>query len=149
MLPILNAASIAGRLLPNFVADKFGVLNTMIPCAFLTAILAFCLIRVNSEASIIAVSILYGFFSGAYVSLPPTIFVFLTPDRALIGTRLGQGFAIIGFGVLISTPVAGVILGKDSWTHVWIYSGMLLTVAAFLFVVTRILKQAGGANVGH
>ena len=149
MLPLLNAASILGRLLPNFVADKFGVLNTIIPCAFATAILALCLIRVDSEASIIAVSALYGFFSGAYVSLPPTIFVFLTPDRALIGTRLGQGFAFIGFGVLISTPVAGAILRHDRWTHVWIYSGVLLSVATFLFVVTRIFQGAGGVNVGH
>ncbi|KAK8119797.1 monocarboxylate permease [Apiospora kogelbergensis] len=149
MLPILNSASIFGRLLPNIFADKLGVLNTIIPCSFITSIIAFCLIRVDSQASIIATAVLYGFFSGVYVSLPPTILVFLTPDRSLVGTRLGQGFATISFGVLISTPVAGAILGTDSWTHTWIYSGVLLFVASCSFVAVRVLKGEGGVNVAH
>ncbi|ORY59305.1 MFS general substrate transporter [Pseudomassariella vexata] len=149
MLPILNSASVFGRLLPNIFADKLGVVNTMIPCSFVTSILAFCLIRVDNQASIIVCTILYGFFSGAYVSLPPTIMVFLTPDRSLIGTRLGQGFATISFGVLVSTPAAGAILRQDSWTHIWIYSGVLLFVAACSFVLVRKLKGSGGVNVGH
>lgn len=48
MVPILNATSVFGRLLPNMFADKLGVLNTLIPCSFITSVLAFCLIRVDS-----------------------------------------------------------------------------------------------------
>ena len=44
---------------------------------------------------------LYGLFSGALVSLPPTIFVHLTKNRAVIGTRMGMGFAIISIGLLV------------------------------------------------
>ena len=45
LLPILNAASIVGRILPNFLTDKAGPLNILIPASFGSGILAICLYR--------------------------------------------------------------------------------------------------------
>jgi len=35
LLPILNAASLFGRIIPNFLADKTGPLNMLIPCSII------------------------------------------------------------------------------------------------------------------
>ena len=50
LLAILNAASTFGRVAPNLLADHLGPLNVFIPCAAITALLAFCWIAVDSTA---------------------------------------------------------------------------------------------------
>jgi MFS family permease len=87
LLPILNAASIAGRIVPNILTDKIGPLNVLIPASFATGILAFGWIGINSVSGIIIFAILYGFFSGGFVSLPPVAIITLSPDIRKIGTR--------------------------------------------------------------
>lgn len=37
------------------------------------------------------------------MSLPPTIFVHLTKNRAVTGTRMGMGFAIVSIGLLVGS----------------------------------------------
>ena len=88
MLPILNAASVFGRIIPNFFADKIGPLNILIPCSLAAGILAFCWIRIKEKARLIVFATLYGFFSGTYVSLPPTALVQLSPTLRVVGTRM-------------------------------------------------------------
>lgn len=41
LLAIVNAGSIFGRLIPNYMADKVGPLNIHVPFAFVAALLAF------------------------------------------------------------------------------------------------------------
>jgi MFS family permease len=93
LLSVLNAGSVFGRIIPNFIADRTGPLNMIIPCAMLSGVLALCLIAAHSLAPVIVICALYGFFSGSFVSLPPTILVHLTPNRAMIGTRMGMCFS--------------------------------------------------------
>ena len=97
LLAILNAASTFGRLFPNILADKLGPMNVIVPGAFMTGILQFCLVSAHSAASVIAIIALYGFFSGTLVSLPATIYVHLAgpTNRGKIGTRMGMGFAFV------------------------------------------------------
>lgn len=94
LLAILNAASILGRIVPNYLADKVGALNMMIPCNFATGVLTLCLIPTHTVAPLTVIVAFYGFFSGSFVSLPPGIYVELTPNRAMLGTRMGMGFLI-------------------------------------------------------
>ena len=79
LLTILNAASTFGRLFPNILADRLGPLNILIPGAFMTGILQFCLVSAHSSAAVIVIIAFYGFFSGTLVSLPATIYVFVYP----------------------------------------------------------------------
>ena len=72
-LSILNASSIFGRVLPNFVADKIGSYNMLIPMAFVTGVLIFAWLGIHDAAGMIVFAVLYGFFSGAYISLLPSI----------------------------------------------------------------------------
>jgi MFS family permease len=112
LVSIMNASSILGRLLPNFIADKIGSLNVLIPCFASAGIVAFCWLEAKNTGGLIIFAILYGFFTGTFVSLPPSVLVGLSPSLSVIRTRMGMSFAINGVGLLIRTPVASVILNE-------------------------------------
>ena len=133
----MNSASVFGRILPNFIADKIGPMNIIVPCALMSGVIIFCLIPVTTPASIIVLSVLYGFFSGSFVSLPPTILVHMTENRGLIGTRMGMCFSIVSFGVLIGTPIAGAILTSKGFTAMWIYGGSMTIAGGIIMLFSR------------
>ncbi|KAF2866011.1 major facilitator superfamily domain-containing protein [Massariosphaeria phaeospora] len=148
LLAIMNSTSLFGRVIPNWAADKLGPFNVVIPCTVVTAILCFCFMVASSSASLIVLMAFYGFFSGSFVSLPPTIIVQLSLDaRHKIGTRLGQSFALIAFGLLIGTPVGGAILDKSGFDAVWIFGGVLLSASAVLLVAARVCFKGWGVMV--
>jgi predicted MFS family arabinose efflux permease len=138
LLSILNSASVFGRIIPNFLADKTGPLNMIIPCAAISGILALCLIPVKSVGGIVIFCVLYGFFSGAFVSLPPTILVHISPNRGLIGTRMGMCFSMVAVGVLVGTPIAGAILTSSGWTSVWVFGGVFIIAGALFMAAGRV-----------
>ncbi|KAK4964086.1 hypothetical protein LTR66_012481 [Elasticomyces elasticus] len=140
MLSIINAASIFGRIIPNYVADRTGPINMIVPCALISGIICLCLIPVASVASLIVLCLVYGFFSGTFVSLPPTIFVLLSPNRGMIGTRMGMGFSFIACGLLIGTPVCGLILRASSFEYVWVFSGALTILGALSMAGCRVAQ---------
>lgn len=138
LLSILNAASTFGRLVPNFMADKIGAFNVYIPAAVISGVITLCTIAVDSRSGVITIAALYGFSSGAYVSLPPTILVKITPNPAVIGTRMGMCFGLISFGMLIGAPVGGQVLSSAGYNGIWIYGGILLISGGAMTVFSRI-----------
>lgn len=143
LLAILNTASIAGRTIPNFIADKTGPFNVIVPCGFAAGVIIFGLIGTHTIAAVVTISILYGFFSGTFVSLPPACFVLLSPNRGLIGTRMGMGFAIISIGGLIGTPIAGALLNSHGWVAVWAYAGATASAGPLLMGASRMVRSRG------
>ena len=139
LLPILNAASVPGRILPNAIGDYIGPMNVLIPASFFTGVLALVWIAIKSRASIIAVACLYGFFSGAFVSICPIALVVLTPHLNMLGERMGMSFAFSSIGLLFGTPVAGAILAKTGgWLGPQLFSGILLIATALMFLASRV-----------
>jgi hypothetical protein len=86
---------------------------------------------VRTLGGVTTIAVLYGFFSGVFIALPPVCFVRLTKDKSKIGTRIGMGFSLLGFGVLAGGPAGGAILDSDSrashleWDNLWIYGGCM------------------------
>ena len=143
LLAILNAGSFFGRLLPNYVAGRFGLMNVQIIFGIISSVLAFTLIRIKSTAGVIAFTVIYGFVSAPYVSLPIPIVTSLTPDKSIWGTRLGMCFFSIGLGALIGSPAAGAILGNSpdrNWTGLIVWCGTMFMVSAAILTSVRILK---------
>nr|POE60624.1 aspyridones efflux protein apdf [Quercus suber] len=147
LVPILNAASVFGRTLPNILSDKIGPLNVITPGSIVVGIVLLCNLAVNSTGGIIVTVLFFGFFSGIFIALPPVLFVALTKDKTKIGTRMGMGFALIGCGVLAGGPGGGAILGNDpdnlDWTGVWIYGGVPALVTGAILAGLRIGTLAG------
>ncbi|KAK9354036.1 major facilitator superfamily domain-containing protein [Lipomyces doorenjongii] len=141
LLSILNAASVFGRVLPNFLADKLGPINIMFPFTILTMVMAFVWATINNRGGCIVFAIFYGFFSGAFVSLPPPVLTGLCPDLRMIGTRMGMSFAISGLGLLIGTPIAGALLKTPAqYTATALFCGGCVAVASVLIIVVRVAK---------
>jgi MFS family permease len=148
-LAILNAASVFGRIMPGLLADRFGSLNAIVPISFITSILAFVWIAIRNEASAIVFACLYGYGSGAIVSLPPTIVARLTPNMSILGTRIGISFIFAGTGLLIGNPIAGALLDLE-YAVFWkaqLFSAIMLTAAAIFFMWVRLLKQGEGWKI--
>ena len=132
--------------LPNILSDKIGPLNVITPGAMAVGIVFLCYIPVHNVGGMVVVALLFGFFSGIFIALPPVLFFQFTKNKAVVGTRVGMGFAMIGAGVLCGGPGGGAILGADGanmhWTSVWIYAGVTTLAAGFIFGALR-LWQAG------
>lgn len=141
LLPILNAASVPGRIFPNFVGDYIGVFNVLIPASFMTGVMALIWIGVKTFGGIISFACFYGFFSGAFISIAPVAIVVLTPDLRKIGTRMGHSFFVGSFGLLIGTPVSGAILSSTGkYLGVQLFSGIVLMGVAGMFLAARFCK---------
>lgn len=142
VVAIFNAGSILGRILPNALSDRIGVFNTMAPLAILLGVSVFCMLAVHNAAGMIVISIATGFLSGVVIALPPVCFRILTEDKSVIGTRVGQGFATAGLGLLIGGPTAGAILGGNlplQWTGLWVYGGTAGVIGGLIIFAIRVM----------
>jgi MFS family permease len=127
MVPILNAVSFFGRTVPGFVADKIGRFNMMvIMCGFTGIIILALWLPATSNAPIIVFAALFGFGSGAFVSLAPSVIAQISDVRQ-IGVRTGSFFAVISIAALISQPIGGALITRwhGSYTGLQIYAGVL------------------------
>ena len=141
LLAILNAASIPGRILPGFLARKAGPINMLLPASLITGILSLCWIGIHNSGGLIAFSLLYGFFSGGFVSLPAVAMTSLTPDLGRLGTRMGMCYTLCSFGSLGGTPVSGAILtATGKYLGVQLFSGLTIFLTGLLLVATRYSK---------
>lgn len=148
MLPILNASSVFGRVVPNFYADRLGPLNMLIPCCLASCILIFGWIGIEDIAGLIVFALLFGFFSGTFVSLPPTAIVSLSPHLGVVGTRMGMAFTVASLGLLVGTPVSGAILNSTGkWIGPQTLAGATTFVAVFFLVLARICKAGTKISV--
>ena len=141
LLAIVNAGSVFGRIIPSYFADKIGPLNIFIPFAFITALLTFSWIAIKDPAGLVVFCVLYGFFSGTFVSLPGPMGVSLSPNMKTIGRRLGVSVAFSGTGLLIGNPIAGLITRNGrNWTGLQIWAGVLVVVSGCFVLAARVLK---------
>ncbi|KAK3368344.1 MFS transporter, MCP family, solute carrier family 16, member 10 [Podospora didyma] len=143
MLSVLNAGSFFGRLIPNLVANYTGSMNALLSCICISGVLIFCWIPVKTLAGLIPFAILYGFFSGAVVSLPPTAMVTLSPDISKVGQRMGMSFSFAGFGLLVGNPIAGAILrGQSKYLGLQVFSGVTVMVGFVLLLGALLVHKA-------
>ncbi|KFA69299.1 hypothetical protein S40285_08617 [Stachybotrys chlorohalonatus IBT 40285] len=145
IVPIMNAASTFGRVLPNWLSDQTGPLNLMIPGGFICGVLVLSMQAVHTLAGEVVIAILFGFFSGVFIALPTVAFIVLTADKSRIGTRIGMGFAFFGVGTLTGGPGGGAILQQTgnghNWTSTWVFGGVMLLASGFIFTTLRIWKS--------
>ncbi|VDC07087.1 unnamed protein product [Peniophora sp. CBMAI 1063] len=147
-LAILNAGSIPGRIVPNLFARRIGVFNSVIACCFVCGGLLFALYGVRSVAGTVVFSIIYGFFSGAFLSLVTLAISTLAKDESEIGVRVGLGFALAAVGALTGNPIVGALLGDDfSWGKTIVFSAVsILSGTAVIFIGRLFLAKEKGSH---
>lgn len=133
--------------------SRIGTLNVIIPCAFISAVVVLSWIPVHNLGGLIATSVLYSFFSGGLMALPPAVLVSLSPNLSKIGVQVGMALTIGSLGVLIGSPAAGAILsrqnkngnpeilGSFNYTGTLVFTGIALLVCGLLMTATRVIKK--------
>lgn len=139
LLAILNGSSIFGRILPGIIADRVGRFNVMIAtCAFSAIIVLGLWLPSASNTPIIIFCVLYGFSSGAFVSLAPSLIAQISPIRE-IGVRSGTFFLCVAFAGLTGSPIGGALVGDDGgdFTYLQVFCGVAMVVGTGFFAASR------------
>ena len=92
----------------------------------------------KSNAPIIVFSVLYGFSSGAFVSLGPSLIAQISPIRE-IGVRSGTFFLAVAVAGLTGNPIGGALLSQDngSFLYLQIFCGLTMAVGTFIYFASR------------
>ncbi|KAK9236194.1 major facilitator superfamily domain-containing protein [Lipomyces kononenkoae] len=149
MIAILNGASVLGRWLPGYVADRFGRFNTMIVTIFLCAVFSLTLWLASSAINhtntglMIAYLACFGFASGSGISLTPVCIAQIS-DMREYGKRYGTTYSFASLGTLTGVPIAGAILNADNGQ----YTGLIAFCGAIYFVCLMFLILARGYGGG-
>ena len=138
-----NASSIFGRWMSGLLADRIGAnrillylilgefnynawpghLNIMIPFTLFAGILTYAWPFASSTASLIVVTLIYGFCSGTYVSLLSAPIMNLGGEGD-VGRRIGMFMTITAFGAVAGPPISGAInAATGGFKAVGIYAG--------------------------
>ncbi|KAJ2109368.1 hypothetical protein IW146_006397 [Coemansia sp. RSA 922] len=140
---IMNGASIAGRILMGILGDRVGSLNTLWAATLLSCLSILVLwLPFSGAGTFFAAAAIFGFFSGAIVSLIPVVTANIFGVRRLPSVI---GLLMIAYmtGGLISSPPAGAMLdkyghGKD-FDSLIIYTGVLLGVSSVSQTLLRLI----------
>ncbi|KAI0699022.1 MFS general substrate transporter [Cytidiella melzeri] len=141
-IAIMNAANLPGRVIPNRLANRFGVHNQMIVSAAICGALAIAFIGMHNAAGVVLIAIIYGFASGAYVSLLAPMLAGLSPNVEEMGNRMGTCFALGGLATFIGPPIMGALLGTSDykWIRPSLFSGCCVLVGVIFMIIARHFK---------
>lgn len=142
LLLVLNGIGFIGRLVPNWFADKVGTITVFTPMAFLSGLLTYCWIAVESPAGLYAWSVIFGIAGNAVQALFPAGVSALTTDPSKQGTRIGMIFTIVSFAVLTGPPIAGAIITASSGRYhgAQAFAGSCLMIGTLFLALARIVK---------
>lgn len=152
LLLVCNSFGIIGRLGPNYLADKVGILNMFIPVATIGAISVLAWMGVDSVTGMYIWAAVYGFTAGGTQSLFPAGLTSLTSDIRKTGVRMGMVFTLNSFATLTGPPIAGAIItasgGKYYGAQAFAGTAMLAG-AGFLMAsrVVKVRKMSGGTGL--
>ena len=92
----------------------------------------------NGNAPIIVFAALYGFSSGAFVSLAPSLVAQISDVRQ-IGVRNGSLFAIVSIAALTGNPIGGALVTRDEgkFKYLQIFCGCTMVCGTLLFIAAR------------
>jgi MFS family permease len=143
LVAFYNAASLIGRFSSGFISDKAGRFNVFITACYISGVLILAMWIPSSTDSIaIAFSVMFGVFSGAYISLMAALVAQISPLEE-VGYRNGLTFLFSSVGGLTTSPIAGAILQTPAgWTGLKVFAGVFM-VAGTTFIVAARVSRVG------
>jgi MFS family permease len=149
LVTLLNAGSAMGRFVPGIFADRIGRFNSMIFLLFLCGIAALALWLPATllhdvptvRGMTILFSVLFGFASGANISLTPVCIGQLC-SIGNYGRYYATCYTLVSFGTLTGIPIAGVLINlcHGSYFGVVIFTLACYVFGTLCFVAARVLE---------
>ncbi|PVH96861.1 MFS general substrate transporter [Periconia macrospinosa] len=140
LLVILSATSVCGRIVPGWAGDAYGRFNVTIVFTLLSSLFTLAIwLPANNGATRMAFAGLYGFSSGTFVSMIPTLIVQICPDMTRIGLYMGAVYIIQSPTIMISQPVGGSLAGQPGLHMMWmkVFAGLAMFAGGLMFMVAR------------
>jgi hypothetical protein len=124
-------------------------LNVIFVATILSGILTLALwVPAKNGVSVFVYAGMYGFSSGAYVSLGPSVVAQLS-NITEIGMRNGVLYFCVGIAVLIGNPIGGQLLTAmdGNFLGLQLFAGAAMVVGACIILVARIVVAGVGWKV--
>ncbi|KAF7372176.1 MFS general substrate transporter [Mycena venus] len=140
---ILNAAGFFGRTIPMIFSDLWGPLNVILPLTFISGSLSFAFIGAKTNGGLMVFVILYGFFSGGFVSLSVPASASFSRNVGEIGTRIGFMSVVCSFTLLTGNPISGALLHppRFTWFEPIVFSGVIIFCGFSFLIVAGYLQR--------
>jgi len=135
--------SVLGRIIPGWAGDRWGRFNVTIAFTFLSTVLVLALwIPAENDGARIAFAALYGFSSGTFVSMVPTLIVQVCLDLKKLGAYMGATYLILCPAILMAQPIAGALIGVG-YVYMKIFCGVVMFIGGTGFIIARATYGAG------
>lgn len=141
LLILLNAASIFGRAVSGYLADRWGRFRTMVLTASACTLLTLLLwpVAASHKGRIIAYAVAFGASSGSIIAVTPVCVAQICRTEDY-GKRYGTTYFIVSFGTLVGIPMAGAILetgggSAPNFLGLILFSGAVFGAGLVCFVV--------------
>ena len=124
LVAIANGSSGFGRIVSGLLGDKLGAINVSVPLTLVCAVMTYIWPFATTKASLITIAAVYGFCSGAYITLIPA------PVAAMggmhdAGRRIGIAWSAVAIGAVAGPPISGAIIqGPGGFKFAGYYSGI-------------------------
>lgn len=154
LVALLNLGSVPGRVLPGYAADRWGRFEVMIATTLGSSL---CILALwlpcgggggadpKEEALLTAFAVLFGFWSGASISLTPVCVAQVCRIEDY-GKRNGTAYSLASVAALIGVPIAGALVdaGGGDYKGLILFAGGLYAVTAAAFVLARFVSKKSG-----
>ncbi|KAF9345211.1 hypothetical protein BGX26_003396 [Mortierella sp. AD094] len=145
LIGVLNGASALGRVSMGLASDHIGDINTLLIstlCASLSVLIVWILAG-TSVPTMAVFCVIYGFFSGSFVAIVPTVAAHLCGISRLASVT-GIVYGGIALGTLVGSPVGGALLDLSNGvnyrpTQLW--AGLVMAIGAILTVTLKFMMN--------
>ncbi|EXJ89853.1 hypothetical protein A1O3_02920 [Capronia epimyces CBS 606.96] len=135
LVSILNGASTFGRTIPPFYADRVGKFSVFLAMTLLSALITLCLwVPGSGTAATVVFAVIYGFSSGAVVSLLPALIAQISHIHQ-IGVRSGALFSVVAVAVLVGSPIGGQLITNSGFRSMQGFSGALMAAGFCVYFI--------------
>ncbi|KAG0293156.1 hypothetical protein BGZ96_003213 [Linnemannia gamsii] len=145
LIGILNGSSAVGRVTMGLASDHIGDINTLLISTF-CASLSILVVWMFAGTSVVMMTIfcvLYGFFSGSFVAIVPTVAAHLCGISRL-ASMTGIVYGGIAVGTLIGSPVGGALLDLSkgvNYRPLQLWAGLVMVVGLVLNVILKFMMN--------
>ncbi|KAJ7346299.1 MFS general substrate transporter [Mycena albidolilacea] len=137
---MMNVSGGIVRIIATHLGDVYGPFNVQMTCSFCCGVLVWAMLGIHNGASLVVISILYGAFSGTWISLGFACIASLARSPEEVGARSGIALAVMSLGVLASAPIQGALLGSNfTWIKAVAFSTTLMFTGTACSATARTL----------
>lgn len=97
----------------GLLGDRMGRLNLLWPMVMFTGCICILVwLLIDSLAVTVLFACLYGFGTGNFTALLPSVVAQITPDENL-GARVGAFYSVVAIASLVGTPIGSALIEND------------------------------------